>query len=206
MDRAREFRARGDLDGRGFIAQADQTVAGKVRFFLPTAKGTDWAERRKVRVKRYKSGIVHEYLLTQVERRIGALGPRWRLQRNSSIARDQGLQPDLLVLAPGGGRIIVEICCNNLPYDAGNLLAETKVAAVAHVVAVTPDQRTARALEAALTKAAEAAGTDWRSSAKVLHAGQCLAKEFDWPEALGTKTAPGSAGPVAGPTDPQPEP
>ena len=74
--------------------------------------------------------IVHEYLLCQVEKCIGFVGPKWRLQRNSSVARDQGLQPDLMVMGPDSERIIVEICCSNLSYDAQNILIEAKVPGV----------------------------------------------------------------------------
>ena len=193
MDRAREFRARGELDGRGLIAQVPQTIGGKIKFFRPTDKGIAWAERHKIRVKKFKSGIVHEYLLTEVERHIGAVGPGWRLQRNSSIARDQGLQPDLLVLGPEGERIIVEVCCNNLDYDAENILAEAVIPDVDRVVAVTPDRRTMDGLCEALKKAPVSSQRDWRTSVTVLQAAKCLAPAFDWAGLLARKNSRGTA-------------
>jgi hypothetical protein len=121
MDRAREFRARAELDERGFIGQVRQTLGGKVKFFDPLEKGIAWAKKHNIHIKKFKSGIVHEYILSQVEKRIGLLGSAWRLQRNSSIARGQGLQPDLLTMGPDGKRIIVEVACTNLDYDAQNI-------------------------------------------------------------------------------------
>jgi hypothetical protein len=194
MDRAREFRARGELDGRGLVAEAPQAVGGKTKFFVPTDKGVAWAERHKIRVKRYKSGVVHEYLLNQVQRRIGAVAPNWRFQRSSSVGRDQGLQPDLLVLAPEGQRIVIEICCNNLDYDAENLAAEAAIADVDRVVAVTPDNRTAKRLESALAKAAERANTDRQNKVAILNAGKCLGTNFDWEAVLLEPPAPDLGG------------
>lgn len=143
-----------------------------------------WAQKRKIRVKKFKSGIVHEYLLCQVEKHIGLIGPKWRLQRNSSIGQDQGLQPDLLVLEPEGGRFIVEICCNNLVYDAKNILIEAGIPGIDKVIAVTTDKRTRKSLEQALEKNCEDSGTDWQKSITTLDAAQCLAESFDWNSTL----------------------
>ena len=180
MDRAREFRARGELDGGGLIEQADPTIGGRIKFFQPTTKGIAWAEKHRVRVKKFKSGIVHEYLLSQVERRIGLLGPKWRLQRNSSIAQDQGLQPDLLAMGPDGCRVIVEICCSNLAYDTENILIEAGIPEVDKVLAVAPDKRTTRALHEAMETGSASASPDQLAPVRLLDAGECLAKEFDW--------------------------
>ena len=180
MDRAREFRARAELDGRGLINQVKQTIGGKIKFFEPTGKGLEWAQKRNIRVKKFKSGIVHEYLLCQVERRIGLIGPKWRLQRNSSVARDQGLQPDLLVLCPDDKRIIVEICCSNLDYDAKNILIESQIPEIDKVVAIAPDKRTTKSLEQVLSGNCADADTAWQESITTLDAPQCLADDFDW--------------------------
>jgi hypothetical protein len=180
MDRAAEFRARAELDARGLISKVEQTISGRIRFFQPTDKGTAWAEKRNFRIKRFKSGIVHEYILCQVEKHIGQVSSKWRLQRNSSIARDQGLQPDLLVMGPNGERIIVEVCCSNLDYDANNILTEAEIPEIDKVIAITPDKRTKHALEEALKRNFEDSSEDWQRSVALLDAGQCLADEFDW--------------------------
>jgi hypothetical protein len=180
MDRAREFRARAELDAKGLISQTEHTIAGKIKFFQPTEKGIAWAQKRKIHVKKFKSGIVHEYLLCHVERCIGLIGPRWRLQRNSSIAKDQGLEPDLLVLEPGGKRIIVEICCNNLDYDSKNILIEAKIPDVDLVVAIAPDKKARHLLEDALKRNSQGLDESWQKPVILLDAGECLADQFDW--------------------------
>jgi hypothetical protein len=91
MDRARELRARAHLVDRGLVEQVSPTVAGKFKFFRPTDKGEAWAQRRGFGVKKYKSGIVHEYILTQVELGIGRVGHGWYVGRNSSIGHERGL-------------------------------------------------------------------------------------------------------------------
>jgi len=198
MDRSREFRARAELDERGLVEQVDQTIGGKVKFFRPTEKGVSWAEGHGIRLRKFKSGVVHEYLLSQVERLIGLAGPRWRLQRNSSIARDQGLQPDLLVLGPDGQRAIVEVCCNNLAYDAENILAEAAIPPVDCILAVTPDKRTGRALREALAAHASGAGSASPGKVCVLDASRCLSEDFDWPARLSPS---GGARPKADPAE-----
>jgi hypothetical protein len=180
IDRAREFRARAELDDKGLVAKVEQSIGGKIKFFRPTDKGIAWAQKRKIRVKKFKSGIIHEYLLCQVERHIGLISPKWRLQRNSTIGQDQGLQPDLLVMEPDGARFVVEICCSNLDYDAKNILIEAGIPEIDKVIAVTPDKRTRKSLEKAVKKNCEDSDTDWKKSITTLDAAQCLAENFDW--------------------------
>jgi len=128
--------------------------------------------------------IIHEYLLSQVEKRIGLAGPGWRTQRNSSIARDQGLQPDLSVMGPDSQRLIVEVCCSNLDYDAKNILIEAAIPHVDHLIAVTPDKTTMRKLQDTLKKNAEDPDGDWQKTITLLDAARCLADNFDWPKVL----------------------
>ena len=184
IDRGCEFRARSELDSRGYIAKVEQAVGGKIKFFRPTDKGSAWAKARGVRVKQYKSGVVHEYLLSQVERCIGLMSSRWRLQRNSSIARDEGLQPDLLVLAPEGGRFIVEVCCHNVGYDADNMLDEASITGIDKLVAVTPDKRTKVALENALRRRSTEERAVQGAPIEVFDAHECLGDRFDWSAVL----------------------
>jgi hypothetical protein len=184
MDRAREFRARAELDAKGLILQAEHAIAGKIKFFQPTEKGIAWAQKRNIHIKKFKSGIVHEYILCCVEKGIGSIGPKWRLQRNSSIAKDQDLQPDLLVLEPSGKRFIVEICCNNISYDAENILIEAAIPEVDRLVAIAPDKKTKDLLEEALKNNCEDSTGNWQKSVILLEASQCLADEFDWAKVL----------------------
>lgn len=180
FDRAREFRARAELDEPGFIEQLAQTIGGKVKFFQSTRKGADWAKKQGIHIKTYKSGIVHEYLLCQVERRIGSCGSNWRLQRHSAIARDQGLQPDLLAMSPDGRRIIVEIVCNNIEYDAENIIIEAGIPEVDTAIAVTPDKKTLQALEKALQSHLPSEDGLWQAKVRTFDAVRCLGEKFDW--------------------------
>lgn len=184
MVRAREFRARAELDDRGLVAKIEQNLARGIRLFKPTDKGTEWAQKRNIRIKKFKSGIIHEYLLCQVERGIGLTDSKLRLQRNSSIARDQGLQPDLLVMGSDGERIVAEICCNNFDYDAKNILIEMAIPTMDHVIAITPDKRTKNLLKQALEKDSEDSSKDWQKLVTLLDAGQCLVDKFDWAKVL----------------------
>lgn len=119
-----------------------------------------------------------------MEKGIGSIGPKWRLQRNSSIARDQDLQPDLLVLEPEGKRIIVEICCNNIDYDAKNILIEAAIPEVDRLIAITPDKKTKNLLEQALKNNCKDSAENWQKSVALLEAGQCLTDKFDWAKVL----------------------
>jgi len=83
-------------------------------------------------------------------------------------------------MEPGGGRIIVEICCNNLDYDARNILTEAEVSGVDHIIAVTPDKRTKKSLLQALRKNAGDSNQILQKLVAVLDAGECLANKFDW--------------------------
>jgi len=131
-------------------------------------------------VKKFKSGIVHEYLFCEVGKAIGRLGSRWRLRRNTSIARDQGLQPDMLVLAPDGERFVVEVCCSSVGYDAENVIAEAAIAGVDKLIVVTPDKGTRDAVKKALQKHAAFEGARQRAPIEVFDSGECLRKDFDW--------------------------
>jgi len=197
MDRSRENRARGELDDRGLIIKEEQAM-GQVVFFCLSEKGIAEANRLHLRIHKPKSGSVHEHILSQAERQMGALGPKWRFQRTSSIGRDQGLQPDLLVLAPDGRRLIVEIVCSNVAYDARNVQAEAALPGVDRVIAITPDAKTLGSLNKALAKAAGSSPAPQGSASIItLFAAKCLDAEFDWRSVM----AAGSATPLFDPKE-----
>lgn len=185
MDRAQELRARQQLEAKGRIEQVGVTL-GKLRFYTVTAKGRAWAKNQQIKVRRYpyKSGPLHEYQLREVERAVGALDPSYRLQRHSDIAREHGLQPDSLLLMPGGRRAIIEMCCTDVPHVARNLLKEQKVPGVDLVLAVTPNRRLRAALSRAVDRS-RPAGQPVGAPLVILDAGTCLAHDFDWRSVLG---------------------
>jgi len=182
MDRGCEGRARRALEAKGYIAEEDTTLGSRKKIYKVTPKGQAWAEEKGVKVKRYRSGAFHEYLLTQTEKRIGSLNTRFKFQRNSDIGREHDIQPDSVLIQPLGIRTIIEICCTNLGYEAETLTRETSIQGVDMVIAVTPNQKTKKALQSALDEwQLGKSGDDRRAPIVVLDAGECLfSKKFDW--------------------------
>jgi hypothetical protein len=79
-----------------------------------------------------------------------------------------------------GRRIIVEVCCSNLKYDAENILFKARIPGIDLVIAVVPDNRTRKALDETLKKNLEYSSKVCQESIRLLDAGRCLAEEFDW--------------------------
>jgi DNA-binding PadR family transcriptional regulator len=181
IDRTREVRARRVLEAKGLIAAVEQTLGSKVKFYELTAKGIDWTHRHGIKVKKYKSGPVHEYILRHTEQAICVLSPKFSFQRHSEIAREQDLQPDSVAHLPGGQRAIIEVCCSNMDYDARNLVKERQLAGVDMVIAIAPNRMTREALERAVEKARPVEGEGNRAATLVLlDASECLSPDFDW--------------------------
>jgi hypothetical protein len=170
---------------KGLVAQLE-TMVGKWQLHQVTPKGQDWARQHGVKISQriFKSGPVHEFILERVEKAIGALNSRFRFQRHSEIARELGLQPDSVLLLPDARRIVIEVCCNNLAYDARNLTKERQVAGVDGIIAVTPNQRLKEALQRALDKCRPEIPNAPLAPLVVLDAGQFLDRAFDWREIL----------------------
>lgn len=82
---------------------------------------------------------------------------------------------------PGGQRVIIEICCNNMSYEAQNLRREQQIDGVDKVLAVTPNQKTRKALEQSVEKCTVADEATARLRPLiVVDAGECLKRGFDW--------------------------
>jgi len=180
MEPAQEVRARSVLEDKGFVTELEQTLGNRRKFHELTPKGIEWATRHKIKVKQYKSGPLHEYLLNQVEKKLCALSSKFAVQRNSSIAREHGLEPDSVLLMPEGRRVIIEICCSDMPYEARNLTQERLVDGVDMVLAVTPNRKTKKALEQAVEKCQVPDEEAILKPLIVIDAGECLAADFDW--------------------------
>ena len=156
MDRACEVRARKVLEAKGFINEEKVTL-GKLRFYEISAKGRQWIERQKqkglhIKIKHYKSGPAHEYLLEQTEKNIGSLNTQFKFQRNSEIAREHGIQPDLVLIQPLGYRTIIEVVCYNIDREAKILVKERGIAGVDMVIAIVPNQLTKKTLQRAMDR------------------------------------------------------
>ena len=181
MDRSRESRARKILIAKGYIAEDEITFANKRKIYGITPKGQKAAEKMGIKVKRFKSSRVHEYLLNQIEKRIGSLNSAYKFQRHSEIAREYGIQPDSVLSMTSGYRSIIEIVCSNIEREAEILSRERAIPGVDMVIAVTANKKLRKALEYVLEESLFESGSDKKlARLVVLDAGGCLEPKFDW--------------------------
>jgi hypothetical protein len=102
---------------------------------------------------------VHEAVVQYTQQCLGKHSTGFRLQRVGISPTAAGVQPDLLLLLPGGGRIPIQACCRNQPgYEAAALLKLCRLSQlgpgdanrVNGVLAVAANRRHMRAIERAL--------------------------------------------------------
>ncbi|MHC4534761.1 MAG: ATP-binding protein [Planctomycetota bacterium] len=181
MDRGSEVLARKVLKAKGYIVQEEIIVGNKTRFYKLTPKGAEWAKAQGITVRHFESGLVHEYLLEQIEKRIGVLNRRYKFQRNSDIGQEHVIHPDLVLIQSRDYQIIIEIICCNVDHEAKTLVKEGGIDGVKVVIAVVPNQHVKKALQCALERC-QIGGSDSDESEKlvVLDAGKCLSPKFDW--------------------------
>ena len=158
---------------------------GKLRFYEVTNKARQWIEQQKqkglnIKIKHFKSGPAHEYLLEQVEKNIGLLNSQFKFQRNSEIAREHGIQPDSLLIQPLGYRTIIEVICYNIDREAKILVKERGIAGVDMVIAIVPNQDMKKILQRAVDKCQIRESDAQLASLVILDAGMCLCPKFDW--------------------------
>lgn len=181
MDRAREVRARRILEAKGYTAEDEITLGNKMKIYRVTPKGAVLAKKMGIKVKRFKSGTAHEYLLNQVEKKIGLLSTQYKFQRNSEIAREHGIQPDSVLNLTHGYRVIIEIVCTNVNYEAEILNKERAIPGVDKIIAVAANKKVKKALERALeNNLYEERGDNKPARLVVLDGGECLGERFDW--------------------------
>jgi len=180
MDRAREVRARRVLEAKGYIAEEETTLGNKKKICKVTPKGAVAATKMGIKVKRYKSGAIHEYLLNKVEKRIGILNTKFRFQRSSTIAREYGIQPDSVLNLTSGYRAIIEIICTNVDREAEILNKERAIPGVDMVIAVAANKKVREALERALEDNLFQGRGDSEPARLVVLDAECLARKFDW--------------------------
>jgi len=180
MDRARELRARRVLEAKGYIAEEEVTLANKKKIYKVTPKGAVAASKVGIKVKRYKSGAIHEYLLNQVEKRIGALNTKFKFQRNSTIAREYRIQPDSVLNMTSGYRAIIEIVCTNVDREVEVLNKERLIPGVDMVIAIAANKKVREALERALEDNLFQGRGDSEPARLVVLDAECLKRKFDW--------------------------
>ena len=184
IDRACEVRARKVLEAKGFVTEEKVTL-GKLKFYKISAKARQWAERQKqsglhIKIKHFKSGPAHEYMLEQTQKNIGSLNTQFKFQRNSEIAREHGIQPDLVLFQPLGYRTIIEAVCYNIDREAKILAKERGIAGVDMVIAIVPNQTTKKALQRAIDRCQVRESDAHLASLVILDVGTCLSPKFDW--------------------------
>jgi hypothetical protein len=128
FDRETEGEARAKLESRGLIAFAGK-VGAKHRLFELTARGRELAATKGLTVARTgKGGVAHEAIVYYTQRSLGRHSAAFRFQRAGVSPTTGGVQPDLLLILPSGGRAPIQACCNNQPaYEAAALLRLCKL-------------------------------------------------------------------------------
>jgi hypothetical protein len=159
LDREAEGQARARLDDRGLITFAGK-VGAKRRLFELTARGRDFARSRGLAVfEQGKGSTAHGCIIRYAEISLGRHSPAFRFQRVGASSTLGGVQSDLLLLLPSGGRVPIQACYRNQPtYEADALLRLHRLALlepgdadkVDFVLAVCANRRHKAALERAL--------------------------------------------------------
>ena len=114
LDREAEGQARARLEARGLIAFAGKAGA-KHRLFELTARGHEIVDRAKglAVFVQGKGSVVHEAIVRYTERSLGRHSTAFRFQRVGVSSTLGGVQPDLLLLLPSGGRVPIQACHKN---------------------------------------------------------------------------------------------
>lgn len=161
FDRETEGDARAKLESRGLIAFAGK-VGAKNRLFELTARGRELERAMGLSVaKQGKGSVVHESIVYYTQRSLGRHSAAFRFQRARVSSTTAGVQPDLLLVLPSGGRIPIQGCYGNQPsYEAAALLRLHKLSQlgpgdadrVDFVLAVAANRHHRDAIERALKR------------------------------------------------------
>lgn len=186
LDRETEGKARTNLGSRGLIVFAGK-VGAKHRLSELTARGRELADTMGLAVaKTSKGSVCHEAIVQHVQRSLGRHSPAFRFQRTGISSTTADVQPDLLLILPGGGRIPIQACNANQPgYEASALLKLCKLAQlgpgdadrVDFVMAVAVNKRHRDAIERALKRQNS---DDLPGRLVLLDFDSVIDPEFDW--------------------------
>jgi hypothetical protein len=186
FDREAEGEARVKLESRGLIAFAGK-VGAKHRLFELTARGREVARVIGLSVaKPGKGSTVHESIVYHVQRSLGRHSAAFRFQRAGVSATLAGVQPDLLLVLPSGGRIPIQACYANHPdYEAAALLRLHRLSQlgpgdadkVDFVMAIAANRHHKDALERALKREN---GGSMPGRVVLLDFDEVVDPEFDW--------------------------
>jgi hypothetical protein len=177
MDRAREYRARQDLEKLGMIERAGK-VGSRWDLYVPTSKGVRWASDLGLPVYRYKGSIEHEVMVRKVRTSMEDFSSGIEVIAAGEALGVSGLQPDLIarVRTPDGDssrRVAVEICFENKPeYEAERVLRLLAIEQINFVVIVARNKTSANAIGRRLRQGA--------GGMKVLDFETCVSRGYDW--------------------------
>jgi len=190
LDREVEGDVRTKLEARGLIGLVGN-VGAKNRLFELTDRGRVVAEVEGLAISNTgKGSAAHEAIVQYAQRSLAGYSSGFRFQRAGVSSTTGGVQPDLLLLLPGGGRVPIQACCNNQPsYEAGALLRLHALALlgpghadrVDAVLAVCVNRRHKAAIERALRKEN---GGRMPDRVVLLDFDTMVDPEFDWASVL----------------------
>jgi len=186
FDRETEGDARAKLESRGLIAFSGK-VGAKNRLFELTARGREVARVMGLSVaKQGKGSVVHESIVYYTQRSLGRHSAAFHFQRSRVSPTTAGVQPDLLLVLPSGGRIPIQACYANHPdYEAAALLRLHRLSQlgpgdadrVDFVLAIAANKHHKDALERALEREN---GGRLPGRVVLLDFDEVVDPEFDW--------------------------
>lgn len=115
LERDAESRIRTKLENRGLIALAGKAGA-KFRLFEPTARGMELAAKLDLPIgKPSKGSVVHQAIIHYTRQSLEQYYSEFRFKGAGVSSTLVGVQPDLLLILPGGGRVPIQACHKNKP-------------------------------------------------------------------------------------------
>jgi hypothetical protein len=140
-----ESLSRKELFTHGLIEEFPERIGKGKRFFTLTAKGEELARAHGFKIHTYKSGPIHEFIITSITAKVCST-PGWSVLRDGITFND--VQLDALLCGPCGWRVGVQVNHNsNISPEAANL-AKLTGAAIDRILAVcTSKQKTARLIK-----------------------------------------------------------
>lgn len=179
LNTAEEGAARAECIRKGYVVEAGNVGWG-LKLFELSPKGERFADEHNIPRRKYKSGVIHEFLLEKVREGLGAACPGLRWVNPAGVTGF--VQPDAYGLFSGGQAICVQISWRNkLEYEVERLMELCSLAHLDMVLFVTPTKKKALSLELLI-------GQMWKAGIprkyQLLSATDMLADGYDWASVL----------------------
>jgi hypothetical protein len=186
LDRESEGAARATLGARGLIGFAG-IVGAKNRLVDLTARGRGFAAERGLTVAKLgKGSVVHKAVVEYTRQSVDRYSPLCKSLYVGTSSTTAGVQSDLLVLTPSGGRVPIQACYRNQPKDEAEALMKLHDLALLDVgdadkvdcvLAVAANRRHRAAIEKALR---EKNGDKMPARMILLDFDTVTSPSFDW--------------------------